>query len=656
MTAPGHFEIYSSARPALPAGDYTATSNSTLSAAPPAGADGDIPVDSTDFRLHVDAPRYVMPPDQILSTFPPAGSEGDWRERLPQIVLKRRTLPWERNPKPTDPPQTAPPWLALVVLAEGEGMLSPDVDVSQCVSFGVDLGPDADVATGKYLEVTQDVIEKVFPCQDELDLLVHVRKVDLSDTELALGDDDGYLAVVLANRLPQPAPPIEPGGDPLPRKYTAYLINLEEQVPKLLATEPNPVFVFDATIGFADDRYLAKAPEATLDQIAMQLGPGAQFATLDKGPNLSAASKTTDIVPYGKGKGLEVAAASWATGPVKSGAKTSGDLAVASGYKADINQGFPAVFLNRSRFPVLASWDFTCTGTGGFERLMNELQVGLLGTLDADQPPPLSEVALTGHLGLSHRTRHGDPARSWYRGPLSPQPTVRTEAVDGVLALAHTSDQLRKVVPDGREDISQAAMFEIGRLLTLSKPTLVAAMMEWRRELFGAARARELADLLAGTLLDGIGTGIIGGRSSLEALIRTHVVGAFTAAELAPVAQELTTPRVPKDIDGMAADALLRGFGADPDKTFSATKAFGAEGLGAVPVGVTPATTKPLSGDQLARARLGNHLGDRVAQLTVDALKLDTAVPHGEGIRRRSRKKDDLDRLIEQAAKAPERR
>ena len=155
------------------------------------------------------------------------------------------------------------------------------------------------------------------------------------------------------------------------------------------------------------------------------------------------------------------------------------------------------------RFPVLVSWDFTCTGDGGFERLMNELDVGLLGTLEPGPATPLPEVAATGHVALSHRTRHGEPARSWYRGPLSPQPTVRTMPTDGVLPLAHTGDQLRKVVPDGREDISLAAMFEIGRLLALSKPTLVAALMDWRRELFGAARARELTDLLTGDLLDG---------------------------------------------------------------------------------------------------------------------------------------------------------
>ncbi len=39
-----------------------------------------------------------MPPEQILSSFPPANAEGAFGDRLPQIVLKRRTLPWERNP------------------------------------------------------------------------------------------------------------------------------------------------------------------------------------------------------------------------------------------------------------------------------------------------------------------------------------------------------------------------------------------------------------------------------------------------------------------------------------------------------------------------------------------------------------------------------
>ena len=55
------------------------------------------PVAPLDSTITVSSPRFTMPPDQILSTFPPANSEGAFRATLPQIVLKRRTLPWERT-------------------------------------------------------------------------------------------------------------------------------------------------------------------------------------------------------------------------------------------------------------------------------------------------------------------------------------------------------------------------------------------------------------------------------------------------------------------------------------------------------------------------------------------------------------------------------
>ena len=616
MTTPGFFELYSSARPPLPAGPYTATSTQELVATPPHDGPVTIPVDDTAFHLHIDAPRYAMPPEQILSTFPPSGAEGDWRERLPQIVLKRRTLPWERNPtfNPQLPFETAPPWLALVVLADGEGQLSTDVDPSLCVSGDVDLGPDADVPKGRFLEVSKDIVEKVFPCRDELDLLCHVRKVDLNDTELALGDDDGYLAVVLSNRLPQPAPPAQSGQEPQPLKYTAYLINLEHQLDKLLPTEPNPKLFFNTleVAALVNEQFLAPAPEASLDQIAMQLGPATaishSFGAAPTGRAASAAS--TGVVSYETSHGLQAEASAWATGPVKRTAQGSDDLAVAADYRHGLNDGILAVLSPTYRFPVLVSWDFTCTAQGGFERLMNDLDVGLLGTLGEDQPPPIPEVAPTGHVALSHRTRRGEPARSWYRGPLTPQPTERVMPVGGELALAHTGDQLRRVVPDGREDISLAALFEIGRLLALNKPTLVAALMQWRRELFGAARARELAEQLSAAVLAGFGLAAAGGRNSLEDLVRSELVGAFIAVEgdqLAPRAPEVTRARVPDELADLSAGQVIVGLGANPKVVQRVGKQFGVDGLAAIPV--VPAQASP-------RAGLPGPAGARRAQRT----------------------------------------
>jgi hypothetical protein len=642
MTTPGFFEIYPDARPALPAGTYTTTSHQDLTAAPPVGTDGHITVDDTQFYVHIDSPRYAMPPDQILSTFPPAGAHGDWRERLPQIVLKRRTLPYERNPgpltaappigpPPPDPdPATAPPWLALVVIADGEARLSSTVDVTQCVTPGLVLDPDADVPTGQYLEVSQDIVNTVFPCQDELALLTHVRKVDLRDTELALSDDDGYLAVVLANRLPQPGPPLQPGGDPTPLKYTACLINLERQLPRLAPTEPAPVFHFDAVnvTDLVDTRLLEPAPNATVDQIAMNLAPVAGTAP----------------APFAPPARLETAAAAWSTGPARTAPQRSGDLNLATGLKFGLDIPVKPVLPSALRFPVLVSWDFTCTADGGFEHLMKELDVGLLGTLDEEQPPPVPEVAATGHVALAHRTRRGEPTRSWYRGPLGPQPTQRTVPTDGVLPLAHTGDQLRKLVPDGREDISLAAIFEIGRLLTLAKPALVAALMQWRRELFGAARARELAQLLAGGTVAGIGVGAIGGRDSLDDLIRTHFVSAYVAAQpgsLAPRAQVSAASRVPAEVAALGAAQMIAGLGADPEAVLEAGKKYGVDGLGMLPVPVAAAPSVPVSRDQAAQARLRARQVQRVQQLVADVLKSPDDP------------KDTLDRLIERAEGRP---
>jgi hypothetical protein len=299
---------------------------------------------------------------------------------------------------------------------------------------------------------------------------------------------------------------------------------------------------------------------------------------------------------------------------------------------------------------VLVSWEFTCTGTGGFERLMNELDVGLLGTLDEHQSPPLPEVAATGHLALNHRTRRGEPARSWYRGPLGPQPTQRVTPTAGVLPLAHTGDQLRRVVPDGREDISLAAMFEIGRLLTLSKPALVASLMQWRRDLFGAARARELGQLLQGGLIADFGITAIGGRDSLEGLIRNSVVAAFTGLPpeaLAPSAQLVTGSRVPDGLADLRDNEVLAGLGADPKLVRRITKVFGVEGLGMIPMGVDQAATAPVSHDKAAMAGLQAQLVQRVEQLTADVLKLDLTHPKKAT---RSRRTDTLDRLIAEAA------
>jgi hypothetical protein len=255
---------------------------------------------------------------------------------------------------------------------------------------------------------------------------------------------------------------------------------------------------------------------------------------------------------------------------------------------------------------------------------------------------------------------------------------VRSGPVDGVLPLHHVADQLRKVTPDGREDISLAALFEIGRLLTFNKPMIVGALMEWRRELFGAARAREIGDLLSGMLIDDFGIAVAGGRTSIEDLVRDHLVGALVAEPdlLGPRAHAIPVSRVPDALTELRGEEVLVGLGAEPRVVQRAAKQFGVDGLAAVPVPAAEVTSKPLSSDREALAALRATLSAQVEQLTVDVLKLELDVDgqptgggggggRGRGRRRgrptregpvtrgavpkARRRKDDLDRLIQQA-------
>src|SRR3712207_5066616 len=92
MVSRGHFVLHSRAVPPLGAGDYVLEGEQQI----PDGRGGMHPTEPYRGHLRITSPRFRMPPDQVLSTFPPANAEGAFENRLPQIVLRRRTLPWER--------------------------------------------------------------------------------------------------------------------------------------------------------------------------------------------------------------------------------------------------------------------------------------------------------------------------------------------------------------------------------------------------------------------------------------------------------------------------------------------------------------------------------------------------------------------------------
>ncbi len=520
----GTFQLYNRIDAPLDAGNWRLTVEQNLSANKDGETldSGDLGVEDGQAHFTVRSPRFVLPPDQVLSTFPPANSEGSFGSRLPQVVIKRRTLPWERTVGNDGDMVDDPPWLALVLIAEGEGEFVANASTADCFTPGLNL-PNGDaeppeVPVGNYLKIRQSMVHSIFPTQQDVELLAHARAVDINDTELMMGDDDGYLSVVVCNRLPMGGKNDE--GDEVPVKYLACLINLEGQYTRLLDRSPDPVDITTLVqVGLTNYAHYAATDHARMGTVEAEvqastplvINPDAVrpgVADAEIGTAASVAHTASYDLTQATNESGATYLSEWVDGET---ATEHQDIynRMANPWTHDIAPYVDEFLDPPLHFPVLLHWSFTSHGNTTFKFLMKNLSSGLLGDVDpkraeAVQGRPPLEVVETGHVGLPHATREGDNITSWYRGPLLPHPPPAATTANR-LPLAHSSDQLRMVVPDGREDVSLATAFEIGRLLALSRPSIVAALMRWRAERFAVARRQNLLNEVKDLYLDLLG-------------------------------------------------------------------------------------------------------------------------------------------------------
>src|SRR5687767_14178625 len=68
----------------------------------------------------VQGPRYNLPPEDLFSSFPPNNSLGVFDQFLPQVVLTKQDLPWERDIFDDRETGHQTPWMALLLFSEDE--------------------------------------------------------------------------------------------------------------------------------------------------------------------------------------------------------------------------------------------------------------------------------------------------------------------------------------------------------------------------------------------------------------------------------------------------------------------------------------------------------------------------------------------------------
>lgn len=182
---------------------------------------------SAEYTLTVAGPRFSIGPDDLHSRFPPPGSTSTYSALLPQAVLTRATLPWERALSGTLEPNTlSTPFIALLVLS---GSTAPPVQPGivnnlldpppGTVGPVVTLGPnESGTDPCSYVDMAWDDFRTAVPKVTDVELLAHLRQGDPATKALGEAPADGWYAVVIANRFPASK-----------LTSTAYLVSLEGQ-------------------------------------------------------------------------------------------------------------------------------------------------------------------------------------------------------------------------------------------------------------------------------------------------------------------------------------------------------------------------------------------------------------------------------------------
>lgn len=413
------------------------------------------PLSSNSGYFDIEGPRFTLPATDVAAVYPPRNGHGGFDEYIPQIVISRRTLPWERrltsdpsaigtptrdqwtlqpNPFPpvNDPNEWgSAPWLALLLFQEGEYTLHQNVPLKSVVPADAYARLEVpDGITCDSIEVEAGLLQSVLPSLDELTLLAHVRQVNVDDKELNAASGDGLYAVLMSNRVPAPN-----------AKFRACLVSLEERT-DLVKADPPPVAA-PIFIGIFENPVIGQignVPAAKAEGVA---APAANIIG-----NLNNQFGSTVLATV-----------------------ADRNIANAVGFVASPHYH---VFIETQQLVLLHSWTFECTGVGTFRDYVQRINVSTMGTVEEQGHPPVID---TGHIPITVMDRAGVQENVWYRGPFVPMPLTRDPLT------YHSADQCRRVTPEtGAEDISYAAAFECGRLMAAADPRLGQELMRWRRE------------------------------------------------------------------------------------------------------------------------------------------------------------------------------
>jgi hypothetical protein len=475
---PGDIQFFDNCIPQLHDGNYTITATQTLGGVPGAPASP-----STSRAFTVSGPRFQIDPTEVHSQFPPSNHSGQFEEHLPNIVLKKRTLPWERY---LDPANENVPWIALLLFDAGGGaaagaQVSADGKVTLTVTnggAGYEIAPIVTIMGG---DGTGASALATINGDGQVTGFVMTNPgsgyTTANAPKVTIGTPTNGLTTTVQQVL---TPGNDASGNPI---FHPNLTLAKHES----ASSPCRVIDVSATAFAAyTPRYVSGgADELTYLAHARQVNTSSKepLGLVDADGWFSVLVAKRFPRPAG-------------TAPNQTANPQIAHLVSLEGYAGYLS-GSPNFGASQMvRLVSLSSWAFTCQPTSGesFSDLMNDLEETENGTsyllklpyhapaTPAPDPAALAQATGTldlGYLPMSYQTRQGEFTFAWYRGPLAP--VLPKPFADN----PHLATAAQATIYDpqwGVFDQSLAAAWQTGRLLALSDKTFATTLLAWRRE------------------------------------------------------------------------------------------------------------------------------------------------------------------------------
>jgi len=438
---PGEIQFFDNFLPKLAAGTYEisvkTTTNIPLEEKEKEKGKIEKIIFNREQELIIESDPFRMGIEDIHSVYPPANARGEFKNTLPNIVLRKRSFPWERDIFNDN----TLPWVALLVLEEdelledilveneledgvleikdrtstgayvrpikelkepGDKFVKPDLshlpneptdEEQQKINKKEDNEKAPKITSCQTIDITWETFKAIVPRKEELKYLTHVRAVNTGDKELLGMHADGWFSVVVANRFPKPMDESEKDKPVEERKHARNIVHL-------VSLEGFQEYLIESKMP-RDNKKVRLASLASWQ--FYDFSAKEDFCTLVKGLN-----KTEDT-------------------------------------EEEKNQ--------------LLKMPFE----------MNNVETGVKSYL--------SEVISGGYVPLQYNMRLGEKTMAWYRGPLTP---VMTEDLKLPIAFSAESN-LAYDEDKGLFDVSYSVAWQIGRLMALSDKYFSSNILRWKQ-------------------------------------------------------------------------------------------------------------------------------------------------------------------------------